>query len=387
MDKPKVKLWNNPSFRAKVYQALILLGVVSLFAILFTNTQENLEKQNIASGFDFLTKESSFEIGETVIEYSAENDYLRALIVGLLNTVKVSFFGIIFSVLFGTLVGIARISKNWPIKKMAIMYIEGLRNIPLLLQLFFWYSLITETLPSVRKALNPFEGVFLSNRGLYYPALNDNSVYTAMGISALVVLFVGYFLKAWNKKRQDETGLSIPVYTIIGLSLLFLPTLVWLVSGMPIDLNYPELQGFNFEGGNNISPELSALLLGLVLYTSAFIAEIIRSGIESVDSGQTEAGLSVGLKQTMVLRLIVLPQALRVAIPPMTSQMLNLTKNSSLAVAIGYPDFVSIANTTMNQTGQAIESVGLIMLVYLTCSLSTSIFMNWYNKKKAIVER
>ncbi len=306
---------------------------------------------------------------------------------GALNTLRVSFIGIVITTLLGTLVGIARLSTNWLISRLAGGFVEVMQNIPVLLQLFFWYAIFYEAFPSPRQALHPLPGLFLCNRGLSVAVPMSIPAYWNM-LWALLAALAGWRLLArWARKRQERTGRLFPVIRV-GLALcLALPILVWTLYGMPIAVDVPQLRGFNFTGGLTVSPEFSALLLGLVLYTSAFVAEIVRAGIQSVSHGQVEAAMSIGLRPAKVLQLVVLPQALRVIIPPLTSQMLNLTKNSSLAIAIGYPDFVAVANTTINQTGQAIEGVMLIMAVYLFFSLSTSLFMNWYNKKMALVER
>jgi general L-amino acid transport system permease protein len=270
---------------------------------------------------------------------------------------------------------------------MAAIFIEVMQDIPVLLQLFFWYAIFYETLPPPRQALNPITGVFLCNRGVVFtvPEAHPAHVYmlAALGIGCLAVVL----LHRWAKARQAKTGKPFPVVRVSVLIVAGLPLTAWALAGAPLAMDVPRLNGFNFTGGMTLSPEFMALLLGLVLYTAAFVAEVVRAGIQSVSKGQTEAAMSIGLKPSYVLNLVILPQALRVIIPPLTSQMLNLTKNSSLAVAIGYPDFVSVANTTINQTGQSIEGVALIMLVYLIFSLSTSAFMNWYNKKTKLVER
>jgi general L-amino acid transport system permease protein len=346
-----------------------------------------VERQSIATGFGFLEKEASFEIGESLISYSAADSYARALWVGVLNTLKVSFIGIVLTVLLGTFIGIARLSTNWLVSRLAAVYIEVLQDIPVLLQLFFWYAFFYEMLPSPRQALNPVSGVFLSNRGLMMAVPAEHPAWGYMGWALLLACGLVWLLRRWARQRQARTGRGFPVLWA-GLGLIVgLPLLTWALGGAPTEMDVPHLAGFNFKGGIAISPEFAALLFGLVLYTAAFVAEIVRAGIQSVSKGQTEAANSLGLRPGLVLNLVVLPQALRVIIPPLTSQMLNLTKNSSLAVAIGYPDFVSVANTTINQTGQAIEGVAMIMIVYLGFSLLTSAFMNWYNKKIALVER
>lgn len=382
-----VPFWRDPDKRAIVFQVAALLLVAFVSYYLFSNTQANLERQSIATGFGFLDKEASFEIGESVIEYSAADSYADALLVGALNTVKVSFIGIIFTVILGTFVGIARLSSNWLIAKLAAGYIEVMQNIPVLLQLFFWYAIFYESFPSPRQALNPADGVFLCNRGLIFGVPEAHAAHAAMGWAFVAALAIGWGLHRWGASRQAQTGQSFPSVRVTMVLCILLPLLVWAISGAPTAMDIPKLGGFNFTGGVTVSPEFSALLLGLVFYTAAFVAEIVRAGIQSVSRGQIEAAMAVGLRPGQVLHLVIFPQALRVIIPPLTSQLLNLTKNSSLAIAIGFADFVAVTNTTINQTGQAIEGVALIMLVYLSFSLSTSLFMNWYNKKIALVER
>ena len=382
-----VPFFRDPEKRAIIFQVLALLLVAFVSYYLYSNTQANLERQSIATGFGFLDSEAGFEIGESVIDYSAADSYADALLVGALNTVKVSFIGIILTVILGTIVGIARLSSNWLIAKIAAGYIEVMQNIPVLLQLFFWYAIFYESFPSPRQALNPFSGVFLCNRGLIFAVPETHAAHAAMGWAFVAALAIGWGLNRWGRKRQAKTGQMFPAVRVTMLLSILLPLLAWLISGAPTAMDSPALSGFNFEGGVTVSPEFSALLLGLVFYTAAFVAEIVRAGIQSVGRGQVEAAMAVGLRSGQVLHLVILPQALRVIIPPLTSQLLNLTKNSSLAIAIGFADFVAVANTTINQTGQAIEGVALIMLIYLFFSLSTSVFMNWYNKKMALVER
>jgi general L-amino acid transport system permease protein len=382
-----VAFWYDPRKRSILYQLGVLAMVGLLGYYLVSNTIANLERQAIATGFGFLEKEASFEIGESIIPYSAADKYARALLVGVLNTLLVSFIGIVLTVILGTLIGILRLSTNWLVSRLAAVYIEVFQDIPVLLQLFFWYALFYEVLPSPRQALSPLNGVFMSNRGLVFAIPEYAPAHMYMAVAFLAGCLVVYFLRRWARKRQAKTGEYFPVFSVsIGL-LIVLLLLAWLAGGAPTAMSVPQLKGFNFQGGLNISPEFSALLLGLVLYTAAFVAEVVRAGIQSVSKGQREAAMSIGLKPAQVLNLVILPQALRVIIPPLTSQMLSLTKNSSLAVAIGYPDFVSVAGTAINQTGQAIEGVAMIMIVYLGFSLSTSAFMNWYNKKVALVER
>lgn len=378
--------WHDPGVRSIIYQILAVGFVGGIVWFLVHNTLHNLSVRNIATGFGFLSREAGFAIGESVIEYTPAHTYGRAVAVGLMNTLRIALVGIVLATILGTLIGIARLSKNWLIRNLASMYVEVMRNIPLLLQLFFWYAIISETMPGPRKAYQPMPGVFISNRGVKVPWLEGDGVsWLFAGLLLAIVAIIA--IARWSKKRQEKTGQFFPVYRV-GLPLIVgLPIALWLLSGTQISLDMPVLKGFNFVGGLTLSPEFAALLLGLVIYTAAFIAEVVRSGIQSVNQGQWEAAGSLGLRNSLVLRLVVLPQALRVIIPPMTSQYLNITKNSSLAVAIGYPDIVSVINTTLNQTGQAIEGIMIIMAAYLTVSLSISFFMNWYNKRIALVER
>jgi general L-amino acid transport system permease protein len=378
---------HDPKMRAIIYQ-IAAIGLVGLLGYyLFTNTVANLQRQSIATGFGFLGKEASFEIGESLIPYSAADTYLKALLVGVLNTIKVAFIGIVLTVILGTFLGIARLSTNWLIAKLAAVYIEVMQDIPILLQLFFWYSFFYDILPAPRDAIEPITGVFMSNRGLVFAVPEWHPAYEYAAMAFVAACIAVYFIRRWARKRQEETGRIFPVLSVSLGIVLGLPFVTWLLAGAPLKMSIPELVGFNFQGGLNMSPEFGALLLGLVIYTAAFVAEIVRAGIQAISKGQTEAAMAIGLKPGQILNLVILPQALRVIIPPLTSQMLNLTKNSSLAVAIGFPDFVSVASTTINQTGQAIEGISLIMIVYLCFSLLTSLFMNWYNKKMALVER
>jgi len=383
----KVPFWLDPKKRAILFQIAVLGFVGLLVYYLVSNTIVNLKKQAIATGFGFLNKESSFEVGESLISYSAASSYGRALIVGALNTLEVSFVGIVITLFLGTIVGVARLSSNWLVSRLSGIFIEVMQDIPVLLQLFFWYAIFYESLPSPRQALSPIKGIFMCNRGIAFtvPAAHPAHKYMVLAVLAAVVL--SYFIRRWARRRQEETGQFFPTFRVALSLIIGLPLVVWLAFGAPVKMNVPKLTGFNFVGGLTLSPEFCALLLGLILYTSAFVAEVVRAGIQSVSRGQREAAMALGLKPSLVLNLVILPQALRVIIPPLTSQMLNLTKNSSLAVAIGFPDFVSVANTTINQTGQSIEGVALIMALYLIFSLSTSAFMNWYNKKAALVER
>ena len=371
--------------RAILYQVLLVLAVGLVAWFLISNTAHNLETRKIASGFGFLKREAGFAIGETtLIAYNAADTYLRALEVGVLNTFRVSLIGVVIATLLGTLIGLARLSHNWMLSKLAAGYVETLRNIPLLVQLFFWYTVISDNLPGPRQALSPVSGVYLSNRGIALPVLQSHPAHTWMAAAFAVGAIGAWWLARWAKRRQALTGQPFPTVAAGTALVLGLPLIVFLAFGAPFHLERPVLRGFNFSGGATLTPEFAALLGGLTTYTAAFIAEIVRAGVLAVERGQFEAAYALGLRPRRAMRLVILPQALRVIVPPMTSQFLNLTKNSSLAVAIGYPDIVSIANTTMNQTGQAIEGIAIIMAVYLTISLAISLFMNWYNKKIAL---
>ncbi len=383
----KVAFYRDPRIRAIFFQVVVVGAVVALAVFLVNNTLVNMARQGIATGFGFLDKESSFAIGESLIAYDPSDTYRRAFVVGLLNTLSVAITGIVFATILGVFVGIARLSTNWLIRKLAQVYVEFLRNIPLLLQLFVWWDLLRVSAPGPRQAWQPLPDVFVSNRGLLYPVPVWTEVHAWMGIASLVGIVGTYILGKWAKARQAQTGQQFPLLKV-GLGLILgLPLLVYLAGGAPTELNKPVLSGFNFVGGHGVSPEFAALLIGLSVYTSAYIGEIVRSGIQAVNWGQSEAAAALGLSKARSLRLVVLPQALRVIVPPMTSQYLNITKNSSLAVAIGFPDLVSIGNTSLNQTGQAVEVIAMVMAVYLIISLSISLFMNWYNSAIALQTR
>jgi general L-amino acid transport system permease protein len=378
--------WRDERVRAIVWQVLIVGAVIGVIWWLASNTSRNLEVRRIATGFGFLNREAGLPIAEHLVEYTPASTYLRALTVGVLNTLKVAIIGILLATVLGTLVGIARLSKNWLLRKLAAVYVEVVRDVPLLLQLLCWYTIL-QGLPSPRQALNPVPGVFLTNRGLKLPMFDWQPAHSAAVVALLAGIALSWAYARAMRAKQMADGQPRRIWPVALGAVIGLPLLVWAAMGAPTAIEWPELRGFNFQGGLTLSPEYFALLIGLVIYTAAFIAEIVRAGILSVPHGQWEAAQALGLKPPTVLGRIVLPQALRVIVPPMTSQYLNLTKNSSLAVAIGYQDIVSIANTTLNQTGQAIEGIAIIMAVYLTISLSISLFMNWYNSHIALVER
>jgi len=384
----KTAWWNNARNRALLFQLLLACAVSAFFVFIANNTVHNLEQRGITTGFAFLKQKAGFGIIQHLIPYTENNTYGRTFVVGLLNTILVSGLGILCATLLGFIVGVARLSSNWLVSKLAAIYIETFRNLPLLLQIFFWYFAVLQALPSPRQSLHIGDSFFLNIRGLYLPRPIFEQGFGWV-IGALVFVFLCIFIiKRWAGKRQEETGEQFPVlWTSLAL-ILTLPTLAYFASGTPLNWEYSTLKGFNFTGGITVIPELAALLVALSVYTASLIAEIVRSGILSVRHGQTEAAYALGLRPGKTLRLVIIPQAMRVIIPQMTSQYLNLVKNSSLATAIGYPDLVSVfAGTTLNQTGQAIEVIAMTMAVYLTISLTISYFMNWYNARSMLKER
>ncbi|HWV10889.1 MAG TPA: amino acid ABC transporter permease [Pseudomonas sp.] len=386
--RPRGSVWTDPKVRAWLFQIIAVVAVVALGWYLFDNTQTNLEKRGIISGFAFLNNSAGFGIAQHLIDYSESNSYGRVFVIGLLNTLLVSVIGIVLATLLGFLLGVARLSPNWLISKLATVYIEIFRNIPPLLQIFFWYFAVMLSLPGPRQSLDLGDTFFLNSRGLYLPSPDPTDSF-GLFFGAVVIAIIGSVLFArWSKQNFEKTGKKVPV-TFGALPLLVvLPGLAMLFSGSPVHWSVPELTGFNFRGGWVLIPELLALTLALTIYTAAFIAENVRSGIMAVSHGQTEAARSLGLPAGKTLRLVIIPQALRVIIPPLTSQYLNLAKNSSLAAGIGYPDMVSLfAGTVLNQTGQAIEVIAITMSVYLAISISISMLMNWYNKRIALIER
>ena len=376
----------DKQFSGLLWQVLVVAIVVAIIAWLWWNTVHNLSARRISTGFAFLGREAGMPIADTWLSYSPKDTYLYAFIVGITNTLRVAVIGIVLATMIGTLVGIARLSANWLLARLAAVYVEALRDIPLLLQLLFWYVLM-QGLPAARQAWKPVDGVFLSNRGLVLPSIPLETANLWVLLVAAIGLVATYFIRKRLVAQQMLDGKPRHSWPYALFLVVGIPALLSFLLGASWSITFPELRGFNFVGGLTLAPEYFALLIALVTYTSAFIAEIVRSGIQAVPRGQWDAAKALGLRRSFVLQKIVMPQALRVIIPPMTSQYLNLTKNSSLAVAVGYQDIVSIANTTLNQTGQAIEAIALIMLVFLTISLGISLFMNWYNARIALVER
>ncbi|WP_291645305.1 amino acid ABC transporter permease [Bosea sp. (in: a-proteobacteria)] len=385
----RASLLYDPRIRGYIYQLALLAIVGFLIYSAASNAIENLRAQKIASGFGFWHNASGFDVNQKLIPYDASTGtYGRAFYVGLLNTLLVAAIGIVLSTFLGFFVGVARLSSNWVVAKIAMVYVEIIRNLPLLLQLFFWYNAVLKPLPNPRQSIQLPAGALLNNRGLYIPDPHLGPGGSLIIWAFLIGIAATLVFRHWARKQQAATGKQYPIGLVaLGLVVL-LPLAVYFATGRPVSFVYPELAGFNLRGGIQIFPEFVALLLGLTTYTAGFIAEVVRAGILAVSKGQTEAANALGLRAGPTLKLVVIPQAMRVIIPPLTSNYLNLTKNSSLAVAIGYPDLVQVfTGTVLNQTGQAVEVVAITMAVYLTISLVTSLFMNIYNRRMALVER
>jgi len=382
------KPWYDPRVRALFFQVVSLAVVFWVGWVLIDNTLSNMQSRGISTGFGFLGESAGFGIIMHLVPYDATMSYGRTFWVGLTNTLLVSAMGVITATILGFVIGVARLSSNWLVAKIALLYIEIIRNIPLLLQIFFWYFAVLSNLPSPRQSVEVGGALFLNNRGLYLPAPMTQEGFGLVWGAVLVAILAAVSIRIWAKKRQLATGQLFPTFKVNAAILILLPLVAFFMAGQPLEWDFPALKGFNFGGGITLIPELVALWIALSLYTASFIAEIVRSGILSVSRGQTEASKALGLSSGLTLRLVVIPQAMRVIIPPLTSQYLNLVKNSSLATAIGYPDLVAVfMGTTLNQTGQAVEVVAITMAVYLTISLLISLFMNLYNRAVAIKER
>ena len=371
-------------FDEKSRSLLVQTLVIGLFAVFIyliaQQTAYNLEKRGISSGFDFLNMSAGYDISIRLIPFTSEDTHLRAYFVGLLNTLLIAICGCFLATILGFLVGIIRLSTNWLFRNIAYVYVEFTRNVPVLLQIILYYSILLH-LPKTKQAIPIFENFFLSNRGLFSPSPIFKDGFSIVAWSFVLAIVFTFFLKKFLKKKQEVTGKQYPIFLINSAIIIFTPILVYYIMGRPLDFELPVLKGFNFKGGMVIRPEFIGMLLGLSIYTAAFISETVRSGIISVSKGQREASQALGLKSNLVMRLIVIPQALRVIIPPLTSQYLNLTKNSSLGIAIGYADLVhGFGGISLNQTGRAIEIMLMVMLTYLTISLTISVFMNIYNK-------
>jgi general L-amino acid transport system permease protein len=385
---PRVAIYNRPKVRSFFYQLVLLAVALGLGYAFVINAKANLDAQNITSGFGFLEQTAGFGVNQSLIPYNESDTYARVFLVGLLNTLLVSGLGIVLATILGFAIGIARLSPNWLVARLAGGYVELIRNLPLLFQILFWYLAVLGALPGPRQSISLFGKIFLNNRGIIVPAptMGEGAGWVAAAFAFGVVATVA--VSQWAKRRQSRTGQRLPMLWIGGAAIVGLPLVVLMVTGFPINFEKPELRGFNFVGGVRLIPEFVALLFALTTYTAAFIAEIVRAGVLAVPRGQTEASLALGLRRGSTLRLVVVPQALRVIVPPLTNQYLNLTKNSSLAVAVGYPDlFAVFAGTTLHQTGQAIEIIAITMAVYLAISLATSALMNWYNAHVRVAER
>ncbi len=382
-----LRLLNDLRVRAVLYQVVAVALVVGVGLYLFGNVSRKLAEQNIATGFAYLDRPAGFVISQSFIAYESSDSYARALLVGILNTVFVSIFAVALSTTLGLIVGIARLSRNPMLSLLAKLYVEALRNVPLLLYLFLWYALIVAVFPPVREAWQPIPEVFVSNGGLIVPSLRWSPAHSGVLLATLAGVVLAFVVAGRLSRRRVATGVEQRAWPFVMLALLLPPLLAALLLQPDLVVNWPEKGRFRITGGVQVTPEFTALLVGLGLSSSAGIAEIVRAGILSVGRGQWEASRAVGLRDRQTMRLVVLPQALRVIVPPLTSSYLSTFKNSSLAIAIGYPDLVMVSNTTMNQTGQAIEGIAIFMLVYLGMSISISLFMNWYNARVALVER
>jgi len=390
-DHGAVPFWRDERYLQIIAQVVVVVVLALIGYWLVHNLLTGLAALGTPLSFKFLSLTAQFDIGEKLIEYSRNSSYSRALLVGLLNTIKVSFLGIIFASLFGVIVGIARLSKNWLVNKLAAIYVETLRNIPLLVFLIFLSTSVFHKLPLVKNAIAVGKFAFLSNRGIYITWLSPATGWGVYKWFLMVSLIAGLIIAIIKYREGVRTG-RMPLYWLWGFVVfMVLAAITWFVTlfmaGQPMQLDIPYLDGRNFKGGQSLSPEFMAIFVGLVIYTSAFIAEVVRAGIQAVSKGQREAATAVGLSGFQTMRLVIFPQAMRVIIPPLTSQYLNLTKNSSLAIAVGYPDLFAVGSTIVNQAGRAVEVILITMGVYLTFSLLTSVFMNWYNQHTRLVER
>ncbi len=385
---PGVPLWRNPVVRGIVWQVLLLAGLAFLVWGAVDNAVTNMRARNIPTNFDFWNKTSGFDVNQTLIEYTAVSTNGRAFVVGLLNTLLVAGIGVVLATLLGFLVGVSRLSSNWMVAKLATLYVETLRNVPLLLQLLFWYNAVLSPLPGPRNSVSLFGVAFLNNRGLVLPEVkfSDGAIWIAWTLLTGIALAAA--VAVYARRRQLATGAQTPVGLISTALIVGLPVVAWLVLHEPLTFELPVLRGFNFGNGLQVRPEFVALEMGLVLYTATFIAEIVRAGIQSVARGQNEAAYALGLRPGVTLKLVTIPQAMRVIVPPLTNQYLNLTKNSSLAVFIGYPDLVQVfTGTVLNNTGAAVQVIAITMAVYLFISLVTSLAMDLYNRRMSLAER
>ena len=385
---PRGARLSDPRIRAALYQLVLLLAVVWLGYEFWKNAAANLQARDVASGLGFLERPAEFGVSLSLIPYTETDSYGRVFLVGLLNTILVSGIGIVLATLLGFLIGIGRLSSNWLVARLAGGYVEIVRNLPLLFQILFWYLAVLGTLPPPRQSLSLFGFILFNNRGIIVPLLRPTagSAYVAAALGIGVLATIG--LALWAKRQRDARGAGMRVFWKGVALIVGLPLVAFIAAGAPVEVELPRITGFNFVGGVRIIPEFVALLVALSIYTASFIAEVVRAGILAVPRGQTEAALALGLRRAQVMRLVLMPQALRVIVPPLANQYLNLTKNSSLATGIGYPDlFAVFAGTALSQTGQAIEIIAITMAVYMALSLATSLLMNWYNARVRVLDR
>lgn len=381
------RFWHDARIRSLLLQAALIGGFVALIGWLASNTATNLARRGIAVGFDFLDRTARFPVSESFVRYQPTDSFAHAIMVGLVNTLVVSALVILASTILGLVVGLARRSVNPLASGCATVFVDIMRNTPLVVQLLFWYALVTVGLPSARQALNPLPGVYLSLRGLFVPGLSLEGSPAQLTLSLASVLLISGAGYVVSRRHRVATGQRNPIGWIALAASVLIAASIWIAGGLSVKPDLPELRGFNFAGGLTLTPEFFTILVGLTLYSSAFIGEIIRGGIDGIGRGQWEAGRAVGLAERRILRLIIIPQALRIIIPPMTSQYFNIVKNTTLALIVGYPDISYVIATTINQTGQAIEGVAILMAIFLSISIGVSLTMNWYNRRVALVSR
>ena len=382
------KIWTDKRTRGLVIQLMATIGICAVLLYLGNNVVENFQKLGKPFGFGFLQQESNYDINQTLIEYNSQSTHLRAAVVGILNTLLVAICGIILASILGFILGVLRLSPNWLVNKLAYCYIEFMRNVPVLVHILLVHGILVHSLPKPKQAIDVADSFFLTNRGFFVPKPVAEPLFWVVIAAFVFGLIYAFWYRRNARIKQAATGQQSPVFWVMLGAIIGLPVLAFFLTGMPLNWDIPELKGFNFKGGMALKPEFLSLWLALSLYTAAFIAEIVRAGIEAVNKGQTEAALALGLPRRRTLNLVVIPQALRVIIPPLNSQYLNITKNSSLAIAIGYMDIVAtIGGITLNQTGREMECMLIVLGLYLFFSLTISSIMNWYNKRLALVER
>lgn len=386
--QPRISFFNNPNVRSWLYQACLVCACALLLWGAVSNASYNMSMRGIPTDFEFWNRIAGFDINQTLISYSSQSTYGQAFWVGLLNTVMVALISCVLACAIGFMIGIGRMSSNWVIARLSTVYVETIRNIPLLLQLLFWYNAVLKPLPAPRQSISFFDVIFLNNRGLILPDVQGTAHVTSFGLALCAAISVSVIFAVFARNHHSKTGVRHPIWPVACACLIGFPLLAAGIFGAPFTASIPHLRGFNFDGGMRVLPECVALIIGLSLYTASFIAEIVRAGIQSVPSGQREAALSLGLPHVHILSKIIIPQAMRVIVPPLTNQFLNLTKNSSLAVFIGYPDLVQVfMGTVLNQTGAAVQVIAITMLIYLGLSLLTSALMSAVNKRWTLRER